>query len=112
MLNRKIPKEEQRKYKRLDTIFPVEFQLLDKDLQPISNWHQGFSQDISKSGVCLTVNNLAKEESQRLIPLQTNLILQIHFPLSDKCFLAYANIVWIRKVQELPFEQFVIGLNF
>lgn len=107
-----IPKEERRRYKRLDTIFPVEFQVLDEKLNPVSVWHQGFSQDISKGGICLTINDLSKEESLSLAPHKANILVQIHSPFSDRCFLAYANVVWIRKVKELPFNQFIAGVNF
>ncbi|MFC1709597.1 PilZ domain-containing protein [Candidatus Omnitrophota bacterium] len=112
MLNKKISKEELREYKRLDTIFPVEIQLLNKDLQPASNWHQAFSQDISTGGICLTINDLSQEESLNLKHHETNLFIQIHSPVSDRCFLAYAKLVWFRKIQDEPFVQFVVGLNF
>lgn len=112
LLNKNIPKEEQRRYRRLDTIFPVEIQLLNKEGQPVSSWHQGFSQDISKDGICLTINNLSPEESLSLNSRETKLLLQIHSPFSDRSFLAYTQLVWLRKVQELPFVQFVLGLNF
>ena len=112
MFNKSIPKEEQRRYKRLDTIFPVEVQLLNKEGQPISSWHQGFSQDVSKDGICLTINNLSPEESLNLNCRETKLLLQIHSPFSDRSFLAYTQLIWLRKVQELPFPQFVLGLNF
>ncbi len=112
MLRKIIPKQERRKYKRLDTIFPVEFQILEAKFQPVSNWLQGFSQDVSKGGLCLTVNNLAREESSKLSAEQANFLLQIHSPISDRCFLAYAKLAWIKKIQELPFTQFAMGLSF
>lgn len=112
MLFKKNPKEERRKYRRLDTILPVEFQILDKGFNPISGWHQGFSQDVSKSGLCLTINDLSKEESLNLEPQSSNLLLQIHSPVSDRCFLAFANVIWIKKIKELPFVQLAVGVNF
>ena len=112
MPNKEIPNEERRKYKRLDTVIPVEFQILDKELNPVSGWHQGFSQDISKGGMCLTVNDLSKDESLSLKPHQIDLLLQIHSPMSDRRFLAYAKVAWTKKIRELPFIQYLVGLNF
>ncbi|MFC1755573.1 PilZ domain-containing protein [Thermoproteota archaeon] len=108
----KIPREERRKYRRLDSVFPVEFQILNKDQHPISKWYQAFSQDISKGGICLTVNNLSPEESEDLNREGVGLLLQIHPPLSGKEFLAYANVAWIKKLGELPLAQHVIGIRF
>ncbi|MDD5292464.1 MAG: PilZ domain-containing protein [Candidatus Omnitrophica bacterium] len=112
MFSKKIPHEEKRKYKRLDTIFPVEMQVLDRELKPLTNWHQGFSQDISKGGLCIIVNNLNIEKPLNLTAQDTNLLLQIHSPVSSRCFLAYAKVAWVKKVQELPFEQYVAGVSF
>jgi len=112
LLSKKIPYEEKRKYKRLDTIFPVEMQVLDRELKPLTNWYQGFSQDISKGGICIIINNLNIEKSLKLTPQDTNLLLQIHSPVSGRCFLAYAKVAWVKKVQELPFEQYATGVSF
>lgn len=107
-----LPKEERRRYKRLDTIFPVEFQVLDKELHPLSNWYQSFSQDISKYGICLTINSLSKEDFLKFEFEKADLLLQIHSPLSEKSFLAYAKVAWTKKLQELPHPQFITGLKF
>ncbi|MFH1622648.1 MAG: PilZ domain-containing protein [Candidatus Omnitrophota bacterium] len=112
MLIKKFPKEERRKYKRLDTIFPVEFQFLDKESHPQSDWYHGFSQDVSSAGICLVINNLSDKESLRIQSPHTNLVLQIHSPVSDNSFLAYARVVWIRKIKEIPFSQFIVGISF
>ena len=112
MLSKNIPKEEKRKYKRIDTIFPVEFQILDQELNPISDWYQGFSQDISKGGICISANILVKDKPFNLTAQKTNLLLQIHSPISGRCFLAHAKAMWVKTIQKLPFTQFVAGVNF
>ena len=44
--------EEHRKYVRLDSVFPVQFQLLGLDgKSSLSEWIQGFTSDISKGGI-------------------------------------------------------------
>ncbi|MDD5005005.1 MAG: PilZ domain-containing protein [Candidatus Omnitrophica bacterium] len=112
MLIKKIPQDERRKYRRLDTVFPVEFQILDKELNPVSGWQQAFSQDISKGGICLTINNLNKDKPLKLVSRETNLLLQIHSPISERHFLAYTKVMWAKKIQESPFEQYIAGVSF
>ena len=112
MMRRNIPKENRRVYKRLDTIFPVEFQIVDDNHAPVSIWYQAFSQDISKGGICLTVNQISKGEFDFFNWSATQLLLQIHSPFSDKSFLAYGKIVWIKKIKDLPLPQYILGLHF
>jgi hypothetical protein len=111
LFHKKLAIEERRKYRRIDTIFPVEFQLLEDDSSLVS-WHQCFSQDISKGGICVIINNISLEESLRVIRKGADTLLQIHSPISDRCFLAYAKIAWSRKIRELPFSQYIVGLEF
>ena len=58
--------EERRGYIRLDSIFPVEFKFIDKESKTLSAWIQSFTNNISKGGICLTVNNLSKENEEIL----------------------------------------------
>jgi len=105
-------RQERRKYRRLDTVFPVEFQVLDIGLKPLSEWRQAFSQDISLSGICLTANILSETKPINLDPDKSRVLLQIHSPFSRKTFLAYTNIIWIRKIEKVPFLKYKIGLSF
>ena len=112
MANRTIPEEERRKYSRLDTIFPVEFQVVDSKHQPLTAWYQAFSQDVSHGGICLTINQVSEEEIQFLRDERSQLLLQIHSPFSNKSFLAYAHIAWLKKTKDVPLPQYILGLHF
>ena len=58
---------ERRKYIRLDSVFPVGFRLLSLDGKAaLSDWLQGYTNNIGKGGICLTINNL-KPELAKLI---------------------------------------------
>jgi len=107
-----LPPQERRRYKRLDSIFPVEFQVLDSDGNPCTGWHQAFSQDISKGGICLTINTLTRDEAKILTVHDKSLLLQIHSVFSEHSFLACSDIVWVHKTKEVPFPQYVVGLQF
>ncbi|MCK9554726.1 PilZ domain-containing protein [bacterium] len=51
-----------RRYIRIDTVLPVEFQFTDAASgEPLTDIRQGFTMDISKGGMCLVVRNLDKE---------------------------------------------------
>jgi len=108
----KISQQERRKYKRIDTIFPVEFQILDDNNSPQSNWLQAFSQDISRGGLCLTANNLLEEDTGKFVAQKTTLLLQIHSPFSDRSFLAYSKIAWFRKSVNHNLNQHIFGIYF
>jgi hypothetical protein len=93
-------------------MFPVEVQILDEALKPQSSWYQAFSQDVSKGGICISVNNLNIEKPLNFISQKTNLLLQVHSPITDRCFLAYAKVAWSKKIQDLPFQQYLTGVSF
>ena len=57
-----------RRYIRIDTVLPVEFQFTDAASgEPLTDIRQGFTMDISKGGMCLVVRNLDKEIYSRFI---------------------------------------------
>ena len=52
------PSGEKRKYIRLDTVFPVQLRLESLDgSRFLSQWLQGFTNNVSKGGICLAINN-------------------------------------------------------
>lgn len=112
MVRRDIPEKERRQYSRIDSIFPVEFQVVDEQHQPTSVWYQAFSQDISQGGICFTVNQISETEVECLRKPQSQLLLQIHSPFTSKSFLAYARVAWMKKTKDMPLPQYLIGLQF
>ena len=108
-----IPKEERRKYRRLDTIIPVEFQIIDAaEPDPHAPWHQAYSHDVSAGGLCCTVNHLSAEEIAHISSHHTQILLRIHIPFGDKSFLIPSVITWVRQNAALPFSQHGIGVAF
>ncbi|OGX40157.1 MAG: hypothetical protein A2984_02745 [Omnitrophica WOR_2 bacterium RIFCSPLOWO2_01_FULL_41_12] len=104
--------KERRNYIRLDSVFPVQFRLMSLDAKSfLSDWQQGFTNNIGKGGICLAVNNLSSELTQKLKNQQAKISLDINIPLSKNPVSAFANIAWIREV---PGEanQYLIGLTY
>lgn len=91
------PKDkDRRKYIRLDSVFPVDFRLLSLDGRNfLSDWIQGFTNNISRGGICLSVNNLASEYLNLLKDKQAKLSLNIEIPLHKKAVGAKARVAWM-----------------
>ncbi len=102
---------ERRRYRRLDQIFPVEFQFLDEEGRPRTDWRQGFTQDVSDGGLCLTMRLVHPDDVRRLGVASTCLVLQVHIPYSAN-IRAAARPVWLRCVQEGLVNTYVAGLDY
>jgi hypothetical protein len=51
--------QEQRGYIRMDTILPVQFRLVSLEgKELLSDWQQGFTNNVGKGGICLQINKL------------------------------------------------------
>ncbi len=105
------PGQERRRYRRLDQIFPVEFQFLDEEGRPRTGWRQGFTQDVSDGGLCLTMRLVHPDDVRRLETPATSLVLQIHIPYSVN-IRAAARPVWLRCVEEGLVNTYVAGLDY
>jgi len=103
--------KERRRYRRLDQIFPVEFQFLDEEGRPRTGWRQGFTQDVSDGGLCLTMRLVHPDDVRRLQSAATSLALQIHIPYSANVPAA-ARPVWVRCVEEGLVNTYVAGLDY
>ena len=105
------PGEERRRYRRLDQIFPVEFRLLDEQGSPRTDWRQGFTQDVSDGGLCLTMRLVNDDDARRLRAATTRLALQIHIPYTAN-IRACARPVWLRCVEKGLVNTYVAGLDY
>jgi hypothetical protein len=103
---------DRRRIKRLDHIFPVEFQFLDEKKEPLSGWYQAFSQDIGQGGLCLTVNHLSGADEDRLRDKNSLLALSINIPVSSGAIRATGRPTWSSKLKEEPFNQFLVGVAY
>lgn len=101
---------EHRQYTRLDSVFPVQFRLASLDGKNfISDWLQGFTNDISNGGICLRINNLPSGLAELLNNKKTKLSLEITIPLGGKPAAALAKVAWVK---EMDTAQYVIGLAY
>ncbi|MEK7308732.1 MAG: PilZ domain-containing protein, partial [Nitrospirota bacterium] len=103
---------EQRKYLRLDTVFPVQFRLDELDGNvPLSGWLQGFTNNISRGGICLSINNIDPQLLALLKDKKCKLSLEIDIPINKKTIPAQAGIAWIKEAHGCN-SKCLIGLNY
>lgn len=103
---------ERRQYIRLDSVFPVQFQVLAPDGESaLSPWTQGFTSNISKGGICLAVNNLKPELAGPIENKQVKFSLKIEMPLAASPALALASVAWVRQAAGQP-DRYLIGLCY
>jgi len=109
--------KERRRYIRLDSVFPVEFKLIEppsseRSLRELSEWQQGFTRNVSKEGMCLTVNNLDPQFVEPIVNRKVQIALTIHIPLGREKVKALANIIWVKKQAETEENTYSIGLSY
>ena len=103
---------EQRKYVRLDTVFPVQFRLEGPDGQQIlSEWIQGFTSNVSCGGICLAVNNFSPELLKMCKEKKAVLSLEIDLPIMRRPVSALACVVWTKEVFAGS-PQILLGLSY
>jgi hypothetical protein len=104
---------DRRKFIRLRWVFPVEFRLLDPQTgEPISDFMQGFTADVSKGGILLRANCLKPEFITMLQKKDAKLSVNINIHFGYKPVKAIAAIAWIRVVKEYGRDRCLIGLSF
>jgi len=112
MMFRKYPKEkERRRYIRLDSVFPVEFALVDESSGFVSSWFQGFTNNIGKGGLCVSVNKLPQEILSLLKKPQVKFLLKIEIPLRKKPAQAKARLAWMKLIDE-ELNRYSFGLSY
>jgi hypothetical protein len=104
--------EERREYIRLDSVFPVEFQIIDKDKKVITELIESFTRNIGKGGLCIEVNNLPLHLVDSLINGTSSLSLRINIPLSLEPVKALGSVKWIKKVDKGEPNKYLIGLDY
>ena len=106
-------KDNRRKYVRLNTVFPIEFQLVDNQKHPISPLLQGFTRDVGKGGMCIeTKIEKDKKNTFNLIPDQTKLRVVIDIPSSAVATQSYVIVRWCEKVKEYILDTYKFGVEY
>lgn len=104
---------ERRRYIRLNTVFPVELEIVSSDgKEVLSGFHQSFTRDVSEGGICLEINNLKDELAGRLNDKTAKMRLQINVPFSAKPISAEADAAWLKKIKEDHPNKFLIGISY
>ncbi|MDD4893952.1 MAG: PilZ domain-containing protein [Candidatus Omnitrophica bacterium] len=103
---------ERRRYIRMDSVFPVQFMILGLEgNNELSDWLQGFTNNVSKAGICLAVNNLKPELAKLIKDRQVKLSLDIQMPLRSAFVRAGAKVVWVKDV-DVQSGKYLIGLGY
>jgi len=104
---------DQRKYIRLQSVFPVEFAVI-RGMEELSamDWRQGYTSNVSKGGICLETVSLDDETFVQLNEGLAYFELRIHIPLSYAAIKAGAEVAWIKKVDQHDPGKYLIGLRF
>ncbi|MCX5709441.1 MAG: PilZ domain-containing protein [Candidatus Omnitrophica bacterium] len=104
--------QERREYLRLDTVFPVQFRLESHDGKTFfTNWLQGFTCDIGRGGICLSVNNFSPEQAGLLKGEKARIALEIEMPFAKRPVRARGAVAWVREVTGEP-NKYRIGLKY
>jgi len=104
-------RNERRQYTRLDSVFPVQFKIVSSEGKTfLSDWIQGFTNNVGKGGLRLDVNNLKPELCALLKSGTVAVFLQVQIPLILPAVNAQAKISWVRDFPED--EKCFIGLNY
>ncbi|MDD5655018.1 MAG: PilZ domain-containing protein, partial [Candidatus Omnitrophica bacterium] len=111
-MNQQPQGQERRKYIRLNSVFPVSFRLTTLDGQEyISDWLQGFTNNISSGGIRLSANDLKEEFVDLIKKGEASFILKIQIPLSAKPVLCRAKAAWVESEAAEP-PAYSIGLAY
>ena len=103
---------EKRKYVRLNKIFPVELKIVNSQNKPLSDLMQGFTRDVSFSGVCVQINSLNLEHLALLKDNRNKLQVFLNIPLKHNPIKATARIAWSKKTVAPYPQSYMLGLSY
>lgn len=112
MKHKKAEYPNKRHYIRLDTVFPVQFRLLSADAKKfLSPWMLGFTADVGKGGICLTIYHLNRDNIELFLHEPVMVSVEIEMPVTRGPVCALASVAWVK---ELPGKNNAIqvGLRF
>ncbi len=107
-----------RVYLRLDTVFPVRFKLLSlTEARAVSDWLQGFTNNIGTGGVCITAQGLSEDSALLMRSRQVKLELELDIPTSRSPVTARAQVVWLRETLDrepsgITRRRYLIGTSY
>ena len=108
----KYESKEKRKYIRLGTIFPVEFQFIDDQKKSISGVFQGFTRNVGKGGMCIEFRKEKGKDDLAFIPGKTKLKLIINIPSGALATESIAVVRWVDKTSEYALDEYIFGVQY
>jgi len=106
---------ERRNYLRLDSAFPIEFQLIDiNDRTPVSELKEGFTRNIAKGGMGIFAKTLKEQDKElyNFVPRKTKLKLIINIPLDSEPIESFATVEWIEKQAGPIVDTYLFGVSY
>ena len=88
-----VDPREQRKYIRLNSVFPVEFVLYSDKGKETSVWFQGYTCNISRGGLCLETIGLDDATASAINKSGSCLNLKVHIPVGRPPIKAVAQVM-------------------
>ncbi|MDD5070242.1 MAG: PilZ domain-containing protein [Candidatus Omnitrophica bacterium] len=104
--------KDSRRYIRVEGVLPVEFYVLNSQGKKVTPWLQGFTRDIGKGGICLTVNDLWWGFWDRFNFPGACLFVSIDLPFSGKKIASEASVAWVKPIENIAFNRYFVGLEF
>ncbi len=107
--------DEKRKYVRLDSVFPIEFQVVGKERrEPISEMKEGFTRNIAKGGMGIFTKTLKEHDKEifNFIPHETKLKLIINIPLDSEPIESFATVEWVEKEPGHIVDIYFFGVSY
>jgi TolA-binding protein len=107
--------DERRQYIRLDTVFPIEFQLLDKDERtPITELRESFTRNIGEGGMGIFIKTLTDHDKEffDFKPNKTKLKLIMNIPLDKEPIECLATVEWIEKETGPIVDTYIFGVSY
>lgn len=102
---------EKRQYVRMNTVFPVELELVAENGQKRSSrLLQGFTRDVSEGGMCIELKSFGKE-TEKLFAESVRVDLTINPTFAVHPILASARIAWLRKNERVQ-TVYLIGVAY
>lgn len=106
---------EKRQYLRLDTVFPIEFQLIDKDdRRPVSEFREGFTRNVGKGGMGIFSKTLKEKDKDffNFVPGETKMKLIINIPLDDEPIESFATVEWVQRENGPIVDTYMFGISY
>jgi hypothetical protein len=103
---------ERRNYIRTNTLFPVEFQVVDKENNPLSYIFEGFTENVGTGGICVEARTEKGRDVFKFIPKITRLKVIVNIPSSELATVTYATVRWLRVISEPLLDTCLFGIEY